>query len=236
MATAVSEVACPQIGFWPDACQDEAVTRNHPRRGVYAGRSAEQRQAERRRKLIEAAFDIWGEQGWAAVTMRGVCARAELTDRYFYENFADRDALLGAVWEEHSADTTQRLLEVVMAAPDDPLAKLNAAIDRLVRDIVDDPRLARIGFGDHAGNAVLERLRHDTIGQFTDLLIELATPYLKPDVDHTDLHMSVLLGIGGFAELVSAWLAGTVTASADRIIAHTTTVGAELAVRYLDRS
>ena len=38
---------------------------------TYGGRSAEQRQAARRRQLVDAALDIWDEQGWAAVTMRG---------------------------------------------------------------------------------------------------------------------------------------------------------------------
>ncbi|WP_278258124.1 TetR family transcriptional regulator [Nocardioides convexus] len=56
-----------------------------PRRR-YGGKTAEQRRAERREALLAAAVDIWQESGWAAVTMRGVCARAGLTDRYFYES------------------------------------------------------------------------------------------------------------------------------------------------------
>ncbi|HET6290833.1 MAG TPA: TetR family transcriptional regulator, partial [Amycolatopsis sp.] len=60
----------------------------------YSGKTADERRAERRLALLGAALDIWQEQGWAAVTMRGVCARANLTDRYFYESFANRDVLL----------------------------------------------------------------------------------------------------------------------------------------------
>ncbi|NMK70807.1 TetR/AcrR family transcriptional regulator, partial [Staphylococcus capitis] len=43
--------------------------------GLWGGRTAAQRRAERRERLVGAAQEIWIEQGWAAVTMRGVCAR-----------------------------------------------------------------------------------------------------------------------------------------------------------------
>ena len=68
--------------------------------GTYGGRSAEARRIERRLRLLAAAREVWGTDGWAAVTMRGVCGRAGLVDRYFYESFSDRDALLGTVWDQ----------------------------------------------------------------------------------------------------------------------------------------
>ncbi|WP_317494147.1 TetR/AcrR family transcriptional regulator [Haloechinothrix sp. LS1_15] len=209
------------------------MTTTRKQRGTYAGRSAEERQAARRRQLIDAAIEIWGEHGWAAVTMRGVCARAGLIDRYFYENFTDRDALLAAVWDQLRDETIERLLVAIAEAPSEPIAQLRAAIATFVHSITEDPRLARIGFGEHSGSAVLEQRRRDTVQQFTDLLIEVGTPYLNTDVDPTDLRMSVLLGIGGFTELMSAWLAGSIAVDAERIIDHATTIGSELAARYL---
>src|SRR5512139_974724 len=76
---------------------------------TYGGRSAEERRSERRHRLVDAALAIWGEQGWAAVTMRQVCARAGLIDRYFYESFPDRDALLVAVWDQLRDEAAERL-------------------------------------------------------------------------------------------------------------------------------
>ena len=72
---------------------------------VYGGQTAEQRHTERRKQLIEAALRIWSEEGWTAVTMRRVCSVARLTDRYFYESFADREALLAAAWDFLRQDT-----------------------------------------------------------------------------------------------------------------------------------
>ena len=39
------------------------------------------------RGLIEAALDVVGARGLAGLTMTAVCARARLTERYFYESF-----------------------------------------------------------------------------------------------------------------------------------------------------
>ncbi|WP_067477146.1 TetR/AcrR family transcriptional regulator [Actinomadura hibisca] len=205
--------------------------RSRPR--TYGGRSVEERQAARRRRLLDAALEIWGDQGWAAVTMRGVCARAGLTDRYFYENFADRDALLAAVWDQIKDETVLLLFEAIRAAADEPIAQLREAISAFVTQVDADPRRARIGFGEHAGSEVLERRRRDTISSFTDLLIDAGRPYFRPDADETELRMSVLMGIGGFVELVTAWQTGALEVAPEQIIDHSTVVGAELAARYL---
>lgn len=44
------------------------------------------------------------------MTMRGACARAGLADRYFYESFADREALLVAIAESVRDETIAVIL------------------------------------------------------------------------------------------------------------------------------
>lgn len=210
--------------------QDVDVSRT----GTYAGRSAEARQADRRERLLGAAVGIWTEQGWAAVTMRGVCSRAGLTDRYFYESFADRDALLVAVWD-HLRDQVVALVVAAIAENSDrrPMVQLRAAIRAVVHATRDQPEHARILLGDNAGSAVLERRRRDTLRVFTDLLIDFAQPVLRPGVDARGMAMTTLLGVGGFVELISAWRAGTIDARADEIVDHVTDVATDLAERYI---
>ncbi|SFP03702.1 DNA-binding transcriptional regulator, AcrR family [Amycolatopsis arida] len=201
---------------------------------TYGGRSAEQRRADRRRQLVDAATEIWGEQGWAAVTMRGVCARAGLIDRYFYESFTDRDALLAAVWDQQLDEVVLLLLGAIEGSRDEhPLSQLRAAIAAFVHHVTADPRRARIAFGDHAGSAVLQQRRRDALRRMTDLLVEVARPHLAPGVDDTDFRMTTLLGIGGFVELVTAWHAGVVAVDAERLIDHAADVGTVLGARYL---
>ena len=60
----------------------------------------------------------------------------------------------------------------------------------------------------------------------------------RPDqggADETDFRMSVLMGIGGFVSLVTAWCSGVIDVSADRVVEHSAAVATELAGRFLDR-
>jgi len=203
-----------------------------PRR--YGGKSAEQRRAERRAQLVDAALEIWQEQGWAAVTMRGVCARAGLTDRYFYESFTDRDALLGVVWDQMRDETLAMLFAALETVSDgDAIAQLHAVLEAVVHHIADEPARAQIIFGDHAGSAVLEQRRRDTVQMATDLLIGLARPFLRDGVDEQALRVNVLLGIGGFVKLVLAWRSGLLDLSTDQVVEHLTDVGGALGVQFL---
>ncbi|WP_024802463.1 TetR/AcrR family transcriptional regulator [Nocardia sp. BMG51109] len=199
---------------------------------TWGGRTPEQRRAERRERLIEAALRIWLDSGWAAVTMRGVCGRAGLNDRYFYEHFADRDALLAAGWDEVCLEVFGELSAVVAEnLGRAPLDILRAAIARAVQ--LQSGGHARILLADHAGSAILEERRAKMLTDATDLLIAAARPYLRPGVDETSFRMSTLMGIGGFVELLAVWRAGAIDVDAARIIDHTGAHAALLSAHYL---
>src|SRR5690242_16456799 len=65
----------------------------------YGGHSAEQRQLARRERLIEAAIRVYGEVGYRNATVKAVCEAADLTERYFYESFANSEELLIAAFD-----------------------------------------------------------------------------------------------------------------------------------------
>jgi AcrR family transcriptional regulator len=200
----------------------------------YGGRSAEERRAERRATLLDAALGIWQEQGWAAVTMRGVCARAGLTDRYFYESFADRDELLATVWDQARDQTLAMVLSSIADIRDTPpLDQLRVALHVVVHHIAEEPHQAQIIFGDHAGSTVLEERRRDTVQLATDLLIDLARPFLRDDVDETAFRIAVLLGMGGFVEVLFAWQTGLVEIGGDEVVEQLTDLSGALGARFL---
>lgn len=200
----------------------------------YGGKSAEQRRSERRQALITAANELWREQGWAAVTMRGVCARARLTDRYFYENFADREALLGEVWDA-TRDEHLAMLYTAIAPylAESALVQLRAAVEAVVHRIADDPGGAQILFGDHAGSATLERRRRETIQTAVEIFLALSRPYLRADADVTQLRISIVVGIGGFVETILAWRSGTLDITVEELIESLDVVGRSLAREFL---
>ena len=166
--------------------------------------------------------------------MRGVCARAGLTDRYFYESFADRDALLGTVWDQMRDETLEMMVGALTpVAAHGAMEQLRAVLDAVVHHIADEPARAQIIFGDHAGSAVLEQRRRDTVQMATDLMIDLGQPFLLDGVDEQALRVNTVLGIGGFIELMLAWRSGLLESTTDQIVDHLADVGAALSSRFL---
>lgn len=201
---------------------------------TWGGRTTEERRAERRARLIDAALDIWIEHGWAAVTMRGVCQRTALNDRYFYEHFADRDELLGTAWDAVCTEVFADLAAIFTDhAEQAPLDMLRAAVTRSVRLQSDDSGRARILLANHAGSAVLEQRRKAMLTAATELLVVTFRPYLRRDADELEFRMSAVVGIGGFMELLTAWRSGAMDIDGDRVIEHIGRLCALLGAQYL---
>ena len=85
--------------------------RRAPQRS-YAGRTAAERRAERRERLLEAGLQLFGTDGYAATSIEKLCAAAGVSTRSFYEEFDGREALLMALHDR----VTQRALDAVIAA------------------------------------------------------------------------------------------------------------------------
>ena len=70
------------------------MTATHTR--IYQGLPAQERTAQRRQRLLEAAITVYGTVGFRAGKVKLVCLEAGLTERYFYESFANSEELLCA--------------------------------------------------------------------------------------------------------------------------------------------
>lgn len=69
-------------------------------RGRWSGVPLESRHALRRDNLVAAGVQLLGGAGGPALTVRAVCRHAGLTERYFYESFADREHFVRAVYDD----------------------------------------------------------------------------------------------------------------------------------------
>lgn len=65
----------------------------------YRGRDRAARKAARHEQLVLAAIEVIGTAGFIATTVQGICRQAGLTERYFYENFVNREAALMAAFD-----------------------------------------------------------------------------------------------------------------------------------------
>src|SRR4051794_19110380 len=177
--------------------------------GVYRGVSAEQRAAERRSRLLEATLAVWADSG-LRTTMTNVCSQAGLSERYFYESFANLDAAQTAVLEEVATEIERTTHQAAEAAGPDPAARAMASVSAFVQLLVEDPRKGRVAIVEAAAMPSLRPRRTELMRQFAHRTAEAARELdLSPHSGAED-ELAGLLFIGGVAELVTAWLDGAV--------------------------
>src|SRR3954463_3703627 len=105
----------------------------------YGGVSASDRVATRRSRLLDAALELYGTQGYLATGVKDVCREAGLTDRYFYESFVNSSELFSAVFDRTTRELRALVAQRVGAAAPDPESQARAAIETFVRALADDP-------------------------------------------------------------------------------------------------
>lgn len=98
--------------------------------------------SETRRRVLDAAFEVFGERGIAASSLTEVAARAGLTKGAVYSNFDSKDELVLALMEEHAGHRIQASLDAVEAADSADLFGELAAV--LVREMRADATWHRL--------------------------------------------------------------------------------------------
>jgi len=186
---------------------------------VYGGVSADERVEARRRRLMDAGLELIGTEGWSGTSVRAVCREGGLTPRFFYESFADLDALAVAVFDDISVQATAAILEAVRDAAPEPAAQARAAIATFVDELTEDPRRARVVFAEALGNEALARRRLQAMRAMAQLIAEHGrAAYGAPREADTLVDITASLLAGGIAELLIAWLDGAIDATRDELI------------------
>ncbi|GAA1227559.1 TetR/AcrR family transcriptional regulator [Prauserella halophila] len=205
---------------------DSSSTPRRPWRGV----DAEDRRARRQEQLVEAGFTIMGTDGAAAVTMRGVCRAARLTERYFYESFTGREALLVAVLEATARDARQVLVAALENGPADTIALLRHVVDAFTAHVTADPRRGRILFVESLAAPELATRGLVLVEEFTSTIAQaLRDLDFGGDVDEQDAELNSEAVFGALAYLYQLWLGDRLPIGRDRFIEHVTRVIESLA-------
>ena len=173
----------------------------------YGGVSADDRRTDRRKKLLTATRQIWGASGVSEVTVRGVCSAAGLTTRYFYEQFANRDALLYAVADDVRDELLAVLVDVGVGHPGSLTDKLRSALTAFLEMIAADPDVHRIATGDVSSVAGLAQHRAGILGLITELIVEHAPNVLDGEIPTPkELRRGALFMVGGVNNIIETWL------------------------------
>jgi AcrR family transcriptional regulator len=168
------------------------------------------RRPETRRRLLDAALEVFAKKGFNGARIEDVCAAAGYTRGAFYSNFTTKDELFFALFDAHAARVLDRFRRQAETGADDPptLAGIAAALADVDADertwylvtteftlsAIRDPEAARL-LAEHDG-----RLRAAAV----ELLVEQlrrAGRMLKPHTDAEEL-VRVLIAIreGGLAQ------------------------------------
>jgi AcrR family transcriptional regulator len=165
----------------------------------------EDRQALRRDELVAAGTQLLGGESGPAVTVRAACRQAGLTERYFYESFADRDEFVRAVYD----DVCSRAMSALMSA-----TTPREAVERFVALMVDDPVRGRVLLLAPAVEPVLVASGAEWMPSFIDLLQHKLTQIADP-VRQKMIATSL---IGGLTALFTAYLNGRLAATREQFI------------------
>lgn len=178
----------------------------------WAGVPAADRVSARRALLLDVALELLGTEGWPGTSVRAICQAARLNPRYFYESFSDLDDLVIALYDQLIADLREQVTGAVEAAGE--RSRMRALVEATVEFIDADHRRGRVLYVEALGNEKLNRRRVET-GFIIAGHVEAAGNTGSRD----QLNMitaSVL--VGGFSELLLAWLNGIITVTKDQLV------------------
>lgn len=185
-------------------------------RRSWAGTTLTDRKAARREQLLAAALELLGTGGSAAVSVRAVCREARLTERYFYENFADRQELVLAVYERVADEARQALVDAVPDPHGDPAARADAAVSAFVELIVDDPRKGRVLLLAPITDPALSARGVALLPAFAALIREQLPERMSP----AERELTATGLVGALGNLFIGYLGGTLDVSREELIGH----------------
>lgn len=186
----------------------------------WRGKSPEQRVAERREQLLDAALEIFTTEGFHGSRVRDVCRQAGLTERYFYESFAGKEALLVALAEQIVADLLDAAAPGIALVAQDLDAGVDAASRAVVCSLTDDPRRARILFVEVVGvSREIEDQRRAIIAGLAGVVRAAAAQAFGPWVtESVETELVSRAVIGAVQELLVAHVRGELSLDQDDLI------------------
>ena len=188
----------------------------------YDGKTAAQRIAERRARLIDAGQELFGKHGYAGTSIRAVLRESGLRDRYFGENFPDLDSLLAAVYDRLIDEQLVATRAAIDAAAG-PTDAARAMIETISGLLENSPGGARIKLREALSAGPVSRShRQQGLHQLAELVAEL----MPVTAAHSDQDR-LLLGMGIVAAAdayLLGWLNGEAGLTRERVVDLGTTL------------
>jgi AcrR family transcriptional regulator len=183
----------------------------------YRGMSAEQRLADRRERLMTAAYTLYAKPGFTATTIERLCSEARISNRAFYECFGGREELLQALHERCAEESLAVVTQAVQEAPKTLDDRVKAGIHAYIEFTTADWRRARIMHVEvRRSGDVLTQSRQRAVDAFARLIEEASADFVQTTGLNRRL---VALGVvGSLQELLIEWLHANEQPSIDELV------------------
>lgn len=187
---------------------------------MYRGVDTEQRRAERRERLLEAALDEFTTRGYHKTKIADLCAKAGVSTRNFYEKFPSKEALLLELHAHINTAAMKRMLPVLESLEDaDALTRITTLVDAFVTSVTSDPRYPRLNYVEAPGiSQAMERQHQEWFSRYVDFIAtecdRAAAAGLAPSRDY---RLTAIALVGAVTGLVREWQAHEPPLSADAV-------------------
>lgn len=169
------------------------------------GLDAEQRRAQRQDDLLAAALDLFAAAGYPNTSIEQICQAAFVGTKGFYEIFDSKEACYLALLRQVSTTIEARMVETLRTLPEVEPAATEALLSTFAHALVDDPRFAKVTFGQAGGiSAAVERQRRENRRWAADFLTSVWQRYGAPA--DPSLYRVAIGVIGGLFDLVADWM------------------------------
>ena len=178
-------------------------------RRVYAGQSAEERDAARRARLLAVIHDVVGTHGYSALAIERVCTAANVSTRNFYQLYDSKEAAFADLYDELLLASGARVVDSLAATAGQRLAeRVPAALLAFMVPMFDDLRTARIVFVEVVGlSARIESTRLRNREKLIELIeAESRAAVARGEVVDRDWRFAALALIGAATAIALDWM------------------------------
>jgi AcrR family transcriptional regulator len=133
--------------------------------------------ADRRQRILDAATEVFAEQGYGAASMAEIAARAGVVASVIYDHFGSKRELAIELLELHGAALIERTITELEPAP--PSELLRTSIELFYRFMEADPFVWRFLFRDPPADpeiAAVHRRIHDRAEEGIVELVRMGAP------------------------------------------------------------
>lgn len=176
---------------------------------VYAGQSAEERDAARRARLLAVIHDVVGTHGYSALAIDRVCTAANVSTRNFYQLYDGKEAAFADLYDDLLMGLGTRVAESLAETEGQPLAeRIPAALLAFMAPTFEDLRTARILFVEVVGlSARIETTRLRNREKLIEIIeVESRAAVARGEVVDRDWRFAALALIGAATATALDWM------------------------------